>query len=325
MSVLERSESLLLSQLPAPIGQGGAAAGAEPVSFRDKETRSEDIRREIDTAVAGMGTGQRWQEWLDVSQRFHSYSLNNQILIMLQNDKATRVAGFHKWKEFDRSVNKGASAIWITAPMIKRVKDLDANGNPKFGPDGKPVWKEAMIGFKTVPVYDVSSTSGKPLPELPVVEFDRSSGQAPEGMHEDLAGQVERHGYTLEYRDLGTDDHIPDGYTDPAGKKVVINTAHSHAHQANTLAHELAHIECGHLARTGEYHTRAGGQRGTMEVEAESVSYVISRRYGMAQAWSFGYIDGWAMGDTEKVRKTADVVVKAADRILKNIPRFKTT
>jgi hypothetical protein len=323
VAVLERSQALLMSRLPAQAGEG--TPGGELVQFADKDTRTEDIRREIDAAVAGLNTGQRWQQWLEVSQRFHEYSLNNQLLILLQRPTATRVAGFHKWQELGRSVNKGERAIWISAPMVKRVQDLDAAGNPKTGPDGRPVWKDVMLGFKTVPVYDVSSTSGEPLPQMPVVAFDRSSGQAPDGMHEDLATQVDRHGYTLEYRDLGAGDGIPDGYTDPRSKKVVINTAHSDCSQAVTLAHEIAHIELGHMQRGGEYHTRAGGQRGTMEVEAESVSYVIARRYGIKPDSAFAYIDGWAMGDTEKVRKTADTVSKAADRILKNIPRFSST
>lgn len=322
---LERSESLLMSQLAGPVTDSSAAAEPREIRFDNKETRNEDVRREIDAAIEGLNTGDRWKEFLDVSRRFHNYSLNNQMLILLQKSKATRVAGFHKWKEFGRSVNKGESAIWIYAPMIKKVMDKDAAGNVKYGPDGRPKWREALLGFKTVPVYDVSSTSGKPLPEPPTVPFNRSSGEAPEGMQEDLREQVEAHGYTLEYRDLGDGDGIPDGATDPRSKKVIINTAHSAAHQSATLAHELAHIELGHLERTGEYHTRAGGQRSTMEVEAESVAYVIGRRYGMEPQSSFSYIDGWAMGDKEKVRKTADAVIKATDSILKKIKRFKNT
>lgn len=323
---LERSESALLSQLAA-INDAGPAAGAEPrkISFDNKETRNEDVRREIDAAIEGLNTGDRWREFLDVSNRFHHYSLNNQMLILLQNSKATRVAGFHKWKEFGRSVNKGERAIWIYAPMIKKVMDKDAAGNVKRGPDGKPIWKEALLGFKTVPVYDVSSTSGKPLPEPPVIPFNRSTGEAPEGMHDDLREQIEAHGYTVEYLNLGDGPGVPDGATDPRTKKVIINTAHDPSHQAQTLVHELAHIELGHLERTAQYHTRAGGERPTMEVEAESVSYVISRRYGMEPDSSFSYIDGWAMGDKEKVRKTADAVIKAADSILKKIKRFKTS
>lgn len=316
---LERSEAILLSELAQPTGvdSGSGSGERRAVTFADKATRTEDIRREIDTAIADLDTSDKWREFLEVSRRFHQYSLNNQLLILIQRPDATRVAGFHKWKEFGRAVNKGEKAIWIYAPMIKRVVVEDENG--------KQEKQDRLIGYKVVPVFDVSSTSGEALPEAPMVPFSRSSGRAPEGMHDDLREQVEAHGYTLAYKDLGEADHIPDGATDPLAKTVTINTCYSDAHQAKTLAHELAHIELGHLERTGEYHTRAGGQRSTMEVEAESVSYVVSRRYGLdAPSFSFSYIDGWAQGDSEKVRRTADAVVKASDRILGRIKRFDT-
>ncbi len=316
---LEKREAALLTELAETVGGPDADGPGErrTVTFADKATRSEDVRREIDNAISELATADRWREFLEVSRRFHQYSLNNQLLISMQKPDATRVAGFHKWKEFGRSVNKGERAIWIYAPMLKRVVVEDENG--------KQTKEERLIGYKVVPVFDVSSTNGAPLPEPPLVPFTRSEGRAPEGMHEDLRAQVEAHGYTLVYTDLGEGDHIPDGSTDPVSKTVMINTCYSDAHQAKTLAHELAHIELGHLERTADYHTRAGGQRSTMEVEAESVSYVVSRRYGMdAPSFSFAYIDGWAQGDSEKVRRTADAVVKASDRILSRIKRFSS-
>jgi N-terminal domain of anti-restriction factor ArdC/IrrE N-terminal-like domain len=314
---LERAEDALLSELADLEESNGAASSAvrAPVSFADKSTRTEDIRREIDTAIAELGTGPKWQEWLDFQQRFHRYSMNNQLLILAQRPDAQQVAGFNKWKELGRSVDKGEKAIWIYAPMVKKVEVEDANGSRK---------ESKVIGFKPVPVYDVASTSGKPLPQPPQVPYNRASGRAPEGMHEDLAAQVGEHGYALVYKDLGDDPRIPDGSTDPVSKTVTINSSYSHAHQAKTLAHELAHIELGHTERTGEYHTRAGGQRSTMEVEAESVSYVVARRYGLREEGeSFAYIESWARGDVEKTRKTAEAVCKATDRIMGRIKRFQ--
>ncbi len=316
---LERCESQLLSELAELDGgsdsEVGDGAPRRVAAFADKATRTEDIRREIDEAIRELGTGQRWQELLEFGQRFHRYSLNNQLLIMAQRPDATRVAGFNKWKELGRSVNKGEKAIWIYAPLVRKVEVEDDAGRRK---------ESRVVGFKVVPVFDVSSTSGQPLPEPPVVPYNRASGDAPEGMREELSAQVEEHGYTLVYRDLGDGPAIPDGSTDPANKTVTINTQHSEAHQAKTLAHELAHIELGHLERTGEYHTRAGGQRSTMEVEAESVAYGIGRRYGLrAKGDSFAYIDGWASGNPDKVHQTAEAVCKSTDRILLRIKRFQ--
>lgn len=289
-------------QAPPPVRQ---------VSFGDKETRVEDIRREIDTAMENLNTGDAWQQWLDHANQFHHYSLNNQLLIYMQREDATQVAGFNKWKELGRSVNKGEKAIWIQAPMVVRRKKTDS-------PDEE---ETRVIGFKPVPVYDVAQTSGKELPAAPLV-IQHEHGEAPEGMVDDLRTQVEAHGYRVVYEDLGADPKAKNGRAAPDSKTVAINSNRSPAQRALTLAHELAHIELGHTERMHEYHH--GGQRPTMEVEAESVAYVIARRYGYQPSKPFTYIDGWAKGNPALVKSTATSVCAASQRILSKILSTKT-
>lgn len=334
VATLEDTERDLLDKLstgndsPAPASHDGAAPGPsagddapghpggpepehrDPVSFTDKTTRVEDIRREIEEAMDRLDTGDAWQAYLDNAGKFHNYSLNNQMLIMMQKPEATQVAGFNKWKEMGRSVNKGEKAIWIQAPMVVRKKTDDPDSDER-----------RVIGFKPVPVYDVSQTSGKPLPKPPVV-YTQEHGEAPAGMVDDLSEQIKSHGYTVDYEDLGADATARDGYTDPVGKRVVINTNRSSAHQAMTLAHELGHIDLGHMERMHDY-TR-GGQRPTMEVEAESVAYVIGRHYGYKPVNPFGYIDGWAKGDKSLVKSTATNVCASSKRILSKLTTTST-
>lgn len=320
VELLEAQELALMSQLAQQGDSSESLSNDTPdrgdhrsepsVAFTDKNSRLEDIRAEIDSAVENLGTAPRWRQWLQFTERFHKYSLNNQLLIAMQKPDATQVAGFNKWKELGRDVNKGEKAIWILAPMVKKRRDDSGDE------------ETVVMGFKPVPVFDASQTSGDPLPAPPIVPYDRSTGVAPARMHTDLEEQVVGHGYRVERRDLGDGPGTPDGYTDPTNKLVVINSRFSDAHQASTLGHELAHIELGHLENTRQYHTRAGGQRPRMEVEAESVSYVVGRRYGLSSsaASSFAYIDGWANGDSKAVRATAEAVVAASRRILDRVP-----
>ncbi len=52
--------------------------------------------------------------------------------------------------------------------------------------------------------------------------------------------------------------------------------------------------------------------RGRMEVEAESVAYVLAGTLGLdTSAYSVGYIAGWSKGDTETVADTARAVLTA--------------
>lgn len=291
-------------------------AASPPVSFADKTTRTEDIRREIDTAIANLSTPEQWQDWLAHAAKFHRYSLNNQLLIAMQRPDATQVAGFNKWKEMGRAPVKGAKAIWIQAPMI--VKEKDEDGKPKLDKNGEPVTR---VWFKTVPVFDVAQTDGEPVPEPPKVPYNRTEGVAPPEMHLALSEQIAKRGFTIDRRDLPEDG--PEGWTNFTEKKVVVSTRFSDAHTAMVLAHELAHIALGHGEDMRAYHTGKGGERPAMEVEAESVAYVLGRKYGLTPSdSSFAYIHNWAQGDNEKVKKTATAVVKACDDILKEIPEF---
>jgi len=303
--------SALVPPAAEPLAAAPAAATPKTVSFADKSTRVEDIRREIDDAIANLNTAEQWRDWLQYASQFHAYSLQNQLLIRMQRPDATFVGGMKKvWnKKFNRSLVAGCKAIWVRAPRIVKKKRDDGTE------------EEVVVGWLEVPVYDVSDTTGPPLPAPPEVTYTRDIGVAPPEMHTELEKQLAAHGYTVERVELPEDG--PDGYTqDKPAKKVVVNTRYSNAHQAVTLAHELGHVQMGHMERHHDYHSGPGGQRSTMEVEAESVAYVIARHYGLNPGGSaFAYIDGWAHGDPKKVQQTAERVNKACKKIISQLPQ----
>lgn len=329
VAVLEETESILKAVLAAEAAPSalssadgtspGVPATAAPpapvkpktVSFADKTTRVEDIRREIDDAIANLNTAEQWQDWLHFAGQFHHYSLQNQLLVRIQRPDATFVGGLKKvWnKKFNRSLVDGAKAIWVRAPKIEKRKKADGTV------------EEVLTGWLNVPVYDVSDTTGPPLPKPPVVPYTRETGVAPPEMHTELEKQITASGYTVERVELP--ENGPEAYTqDKPTKKVVVSTRYSDAHQAMALAHEWAHIHMGHMERHHEYHNGPGGQRPTMEVEAESVAYVIGRHFGLTPGGSaFSYIDGWANGDPKKVQQTADRVNKACKAIISKFPQ----
>lgn len=276
----------------------------------DRKERVAAMLEDLKGEVASLGTQQAWTDYLTTTAKFHNYSLNNRILIALQTQgRAQHVAGFRKWdKEFGRKVIKGSKAIHILAPrVIKDKDDLDEQGKPK----------EKVVGFTSASVFADYQTSGDPLPKPPTVSFDRATGEAPDGMHEDLDTAIKNHGFTVRNEDLG--EHGADGYTNFTEKEVVINSRYASAHQAATKSHEWAHIELGHGESSRDYHNGPGGQRPTMEVEAESASWVINQHYGLETKESFSYIDGWAKGNPDRVGETADRVGKACNRMLKSI------
>ena len=147
---------------------------------------------------------------------------------------------------------------------------------------------------------------GDPLPDVAPALL---TGQAPAGLWDDLASQVAGHGYTLERGDCSG----ANGYTDPARRVVKVRDDVDDAQAVKTLAHELGHLECGHVQDLSTYLTC----RGRCEVEAESVAYVVAAAHGLdASGYTFAYVAGWAGTDLTCVRQAAETVTKAARTIL---------
>lgn len=280
--------------------------------FGSLDEKLEAIHSELEAKIANLGNDEHWQTYLDTMSRFHHYSPSNQLLIQIQRPGATLVAGFNKWKDMGRHVQKGERGISILAPKTIREKVLDSNGDPIRDENGKFVKKSRVVGFTSATVFDVAQTDGKELPR-PHAELSEEPTPA---FQEDLKVAVQDAGFTIQY----TEGMPGDGSTNPITKVVQINSRLTPAMQAATLAHELGHIKAGHLERTTEYHVGPGGQRGSMEVEAESIAYAICRANGMSTKIgdaSGTYIAQWAKAaGPDVVKKSAQKVSSVVKQIL---------
>lgn len=277
--------------------------------YKTMDDKIAAYRGELNNAIASLASDEVWHSYLNTMAKFHRYSLYNQLLIQAQTDgKATRVAGFNKWKDLGRSVKKGEKGISIFAPRL--VNQKDENGNVVRDDNGRAI--KRFAGYSTATVFDISQTEGEDLPSLDT----QLSVDPPAGFIDDLHASIEAEGYTVRYDDLSGGTQ---GYTDPRSKEVVILTSLNPAHRAKTLAHELGHIKAGHTDRLEEYHTGEQGCRGEMEVEAESVAYAVCRANGMTtevSKYSSTYVAGWALAKPEVIHQSADRISKTVKDIL---------
>ena len=255
--------------------------------------------------VANLRGSAGWKAWLDVAATMPNYSLNNQILIMMQKPDASMVAGFNRWKELGRHVTKGQTSIRILAPCTRKVDVLNPDHSVKKDPiTGKSVTATQVVGFRAVPVFDVSQTDGEPIPEMPRPTL--LEGQAPEGLWDALAEQVQDAGFELSRAENAMTLGGANGVTDYASRSVRVRADVSDAQADKTLAHELGHV----LLHDPDGASWKVQCRGEKEVEAESVAYLIASHAGLDTAeYTFGYVAGWAT-DTDD-----NVLVKVADRI----------
>lgn len=290
--------------------QTDSHATAEPTAFTKKYDNPRDAIKayqdELSERIEKLGEDENYMAYLHAISLFHTYSPTNQLLISIQKPEATHVAGFRTWEKLDRHVKKGEKSIKILAP-VKWSKDTGEEDE-----DGNKVIKDG-IGFKAVSVFDISQTEGKALASW---QEPTENPTAPEGFLEDLTTACEQSGYKVRYEELAPGLH---GYTSHKGE-IVINTRYPAGSQVKTLAHELGHVKAGHMERS-DYHQGQGGHRGDMEVEAESIAYVLSRANGMAYEmsdYSATYIKGWSGKNPEHIKASAFTVSRVVKDLLGN-------
>jgi hypothetical protein len=236
----------------------------------------------LSDGIAQLVTSEKWTQYLDAQSRFHTYSPNNVLLIMLQKPCATRVAGYRTWQALDHQVMAKESALRIFAPMhYKKDAALENEGSSE------------VRGFKLVPVFDISQTEGPDLPDV----VSKLSGIAPDGLFATLTKFAGGIGFRVELPEAL--ESGANGDTTHALGRIRVVASNSEAQQAKTLAHEIGHA----LLHDPESPAIKELTRGLMELEAESMAYVICRALGMNTGdYSFGYVVGWAGGAHEAMQ-----------------------
>ncbi len=259
------------------------------------------LLEELSAGITELTTSEKWSQYLDVQSKFYAYSPNNVMLIMLQNPYATRVAGYHAWQELGRQVVAKESALRILAPLKYKKEDA---------PEGEKT--SEIRGFKLVPVFDISQTEGRELPDV----VSKLEGLAPEGVFATLTEFAGTIGFRVE-RPQSLESGA-NGDTTHALGRIRVLAGNSEAQQVKTLAHEIGHA----LLHDPDVPVTKELTRGLKELEAESTAYVICAALGMDTSdYSFGYVAGWVGGAPEAIQGIKDStsrIQKAATAVLKD-------
>ncbi|WP_431246405.1 ArdC-like ssDNA-binding domain-containing protein [Leifsonia xyli] len=275
-------------------------------SAEDRRTEAEALQASIVKQVQQLSDSGQWRAFLEFARSFHTYSLNNVLLIMSQNPQATMVAGFRQWQAKGRQVRKGEKSIKIFGYREKRAARHDQK---KATEDDERLVRY----FPTLSVFDITQTDpiegAAPLASDPT---RRLIGDDDHGLIAPLTAYLTGHGWSVHRAALSS----ASGYTDPASRRVILAEDLAPEQSAKTLIHETAHIELRHIDDIDDYRTH----RGQMEVEAESVAYIVAGLNGFdTSAYSIGYITGWADEDINMIRETAVHVLRTAHTIAEAI------
>jgi len=207
----------------------------------------------------------------------------------------------------------------ILAPCAYKttIKDTgnDGSDQPGTGADTATGETPARVlhGFRMAYVFDVSQTDGAPVPD---VRPELLTGDAPAALWDALAAQVTAAGYSMT---RGRCLFGANGTTEPLTRTVTVRADVDDAQAAKTLAHELAHIACGHLDGGYDYQ----GCRDVAEAEAESVAYIVTAWAGLdAAAYTVPYVARWSGGDPAVVHGTVKTVTAVARQVIDDIEAY---
>jgi hypothetical protein len=233
----------------------------------------------------------QFQEMLDFVARFREYAPFNNMLVRTQMPTCSYYATEKDWLgKFGRQLIEDARPLLILAPM-------------------HPV----ML------VYDVDQTTGKTLPKQ-ITDFAKFEGDWKLEWLEMLienAGLRDRISVSFKplsttYAGFATIARGDDGWK----MRIAIHNALDGPSRFGVLCHELAHIYLGHLGSDKDHWwpSRKELSHRTVEIEAESVAFLVTARKGLTGA-SARYVSGH-LGDNPIPQSVSlDLVGKMSGRI----------
>lgn len=238
--------------------------------------------------------------YLDVMSKFHNYSFNNQMLILLQNPEATKVMGYRQWNKMNRYVKRGEHGLKILAPMLRKPKLEQAQEQS----DGEGLEVKVLTGFMPVTVFDISQTDGEPLPSLEILMTGDDFGYLASTL-EDYCSSMN---IQVRYEELSQDV-----YGESRGGTVAVADNMARNAKVGVLVHEVAH-ELLHKTESERLLPRQ-----VKELHAEAVSYVVCRHFGL-EPKSSNYLALYR-ADSDKIMQNMAVISDTSRQLIEYLEK----
>jgi antirestriction protein ArdC len=226
---------------------------------------------------------------------FHSYSLGNQLLAMIQCQLRGIEPGpintFPKWQDLRRHVKKGEKALTLCMPVTIKRKETNDVGEEQDASFTTFVYKARW--------FVLGQTEGEAVQLPPMPTWDSDKALAALG--------IQRVAFT------DTDGNCQ-GYA--TNRSIAVSPIAQLPHK--TLFHEMGHVILGHTSQA-DFNDTERTPKNLCEVEAETVALLCCEALDLEGAeFCRGYIQEWLKrGDSVIPEKSAQKILKAADQILK--------
>lgn len=287
----------------------------------DPQKKMDELMASLEDGMKEMFSSEKYAQYLKTMAKFHTYSLNNTILISMQRPDATLVTGYERWKSMGRQVKKGEKAIRIIAPAPvkekRQQKKLDEENKPVLDENGDPEMEEVDVTvqkYKVTNVFDISQTEGDPIETLDMAELTAGV----ENYAEFLQAVEKVAPVPIRFDELTGQTK---GYFHTVKREIVIQKGMAESQTLKTAIHETAHSLLHNKEKMAEQEDLKNRQ--TKEVEAESVAFVVCSAFGLdTSEYSFPYIAGWSSGkEMTELKASMDVIRQTSSNLIKSIEK----
>lgn len=234
--------------------------------YTSPSERLKALTDQLEQGVSDIFQSGQYAAYLTAMSKFHHYSFGNTMLIFMQCPNATNVAGYHDWRRnFGRQVKRGERGITILAPCPYRRQEEVEETAPDGSSSKSVQWVQRM-SFRTVTVFDIGQTEGKPLPEIArkltgdVAQYEsmvaalRSISPYPISMESFPGGAY--------------------GCCNFVERRILVQPDMSQIQTIKTMIHEVSHAKLHAPIEDGDGETPPQRKRRFVrEMEAESVAY----------------------------------------------------
>lgn len=260
---------------------------------------------------------EQFRELLDFSSQFYNYSLNNCLLIHMQNPFASYVGSYQHFKDMHLNVKKGEHGIKIMVPIevtllktddgIKRMKDATKEEKMKAANGEIEIAKKTY--FKLGTVFDIAQTNVK-REDLPKI-FRRMDDKEDSSFNFECMRELIEKGFGIEVKTQDVKSISLFGYYDTIADEITLSDRLDDTNGFKTLTHEFAHALL--------HKNSPDMPKAAKEFEAESVAYIVLKQSGTDLSdYSFSYISNY-YGKMDK--KNIDLSLKR----INNAARFIST
>lgn len=242
-------------------------------------------------------------QFLSKAVAFSNLSIYNAMLVQVQRPGALAVASPAKWAAIGRHLKVGARPLLILkafGPVEFVYEHGDTDGQPMDGAE-----TNILLASGTPHTVSLEQMQKSVQGSGIVIQFDDKCGELSAGS---------AHAMNIRRGEVGT--------AQPRWT-VLVNAKYDDPSKFATLAHELAHIYCGHLGAElrGAWPDRSRLGEHEREVEAEAAAWLVCRRNGVKTHSAAYLAEHLPHADSGAISLYA--IFEAANRIESRTPRLQ--